>query len=118
MGWERIGRKPRSHIKPDEVVIKIVGKGKKNLTVMVGLDVAAQAGFKESETVDLVIGTDENAGLYKLCRTDRGTRLCWKSNRVDYKTSRVPTHMSDMKMRATEIVSCENGEIVFKVSSK
>ena len=122
MGWERIGRKPRSCVEPDEVAIKVVGKEKQNLTVMVGLDLAHQAGFEESEgrqlTVDLVIGTDEHIGKYKLCRAERGALLMWKNNRVDFKTSRVPVHMRDMKTRRTEIVSCEPGAIIFKVLSK
>ena len=115
MGWERIGRKPRSPVKPDELVIKVVGKNKQKLTVMIGIELAKQAGFEENETCDLVIGTDENAGLYKLSRDSRGALLMWKSNRVDFKTSRVPTHMRDMRTRQTEIRSCEDGKIIFKV---
>ena len=115
MGWERIGRKPRSQVDPDQIIIKVVGKDKQNLTIMVGLELAEQAGFEENETCDLVIGTDEHIGLYKLNSDSRGALLTWKANRVDFKTSRVPIHMSDMKTRHTEIISSEHGEIVFKI---
>ena len=119
MGWERIGRKPRSCVMPDEIIIKVVGKEKPNLTVMVGLDLAHQAGFDEHEdnslTVDLVLGTGEHTGLYKLGTDSRGARLGWRHNRVDFRTSRIPKHMLEMKTCHTEIISCEKGQIVFKL---
>ena len=121
MGWERIGRKPRSLVEPDEMVVKLVGKDKQSLTIMMGLDLAHRAGFegcKEDDiTVDLVIGTDRHIGLYKLCKDERGASLIWKGNRVDYKTSRVPKSFHKLKQRPTEIISCGQGEIVFKVDA-
>ena len=118
MGWERIGRKPRSFVQSDELVVKVVGKDKQTLTIMMGLELIEKAGFEGNETVDLVIGTDQHVGLCKLARDDRGAQLQHKNNRVDFKTSRVPPHMSTMKTRRTEIISIDEGEIVFKVGSK